>query len=345
MKTAIKSILLGSAFCATTLIASAVSAQTIRVASWLPPTNPMNQVVIPAWGEAVKKATEGRVDVEIIYGLGHPKTMWNMVEDGIVEASYSYHGYVPGRFELPQIVEQPGLGANAEAASYALWKTYDKYFKDSGEFGELKLLALFTHGPGQIHSKFEVNSVADLENKKIRIGGGVQSIIAEEFHVTPVGAPAPKVYEMMQQGVIDGAFLPAVEQRVLRLSEVTSHLTLLPEGLYMGSFSMFMDPAVFDELSEADQAAINAISGEKLSILAGKAWDESDASGIQAAKDAGVKVKQLSPDDALTKEFQTRLDPLAKHWIDAANAKGFKGQEALDYLRSEAKQYVPGRGE
>lgn len=327
------------------LSSTATLAQTIRVASWLPPTNPMNEVVIPAWGKAVSEATDGRVNVEIIYGLGHPKTMWNLVEDGIVEASYSYHGYVPGRFELPQVVEQPGLGVNAEAASYALWKTYDKYFKDSGEFGELKLLALFTHGPGQIHSKFEVTSVDDLKDKKIRIGGGVQSIIGEEFHVTPVGAPAPKVYEMMQQGVIDGAFLPAVEQKVLRLAEVTDHLTLLPEGMYMGSFSMFMDPYVFEDLSDEDQAAINAISGEKLSIMAGQAWDASDASGVAAADDAGVKVKVLMKDDALTKEFEARLANVPQTWVKIADSKGYDGQEALDYLRKEARDYAAKHGE
>ena len=340
MQTKFTSIIMGAAI----LGSSMASAQTIRVASWLPPTNPMNEMVIPAWGKAISEATGGRVDVEIVYGLGHPKTMWNLVEDGIVEASYSYHGYVPGRFELPQVVEQPGLGTNAEAASYALWETYDKYFKQSDEFKGLKLLALFTHGPGQIHSKFEVNDVADLENKKIRIGGGVQSIIAEEFHVTPVGAPAPKVYEMMQQGVIDGAFLPAVEQRVLRLSEVTDHLTILPQGLYMGSFSMFMDPYVFEELSKEDQAAINAVSGEFLSIQAGQAWDVSDASGVLSARDNGVAVKVLTEGDALTKQFESRLKNVPEHWVKTANEKGYKGQEILDYLRSQAQEYANNYG-
>lgn len=336
MRTVLKLTLASAAITAATLS----SAQTIRVASWLPPTNPINEVVIPTWAQAVNEATDGRVDVEIIYGLGHPKTMWNLVEDGIVDASYSYHGYVPGRFELPQIVEQPGLGVNAEAASYALWNTYDKYFKDSDEFGELKLLALFTHGPGQIHSKFEVNDISDLENKKIRIGGGVQSILAEELHVTPVGAPAPKVYEMMQQGVIDGAFMPTVEQKVLRLSEVTEHLTVLPEGMYMGSFSMFMDPYVFEDLSEEDQAAINAISGEKLSVIAGKAWDASDASGVDSARADGVQVKVLSKDDKLTQQFEERLSEVPQVWVEMANEKGYNGQEALDYLRQQAHQYA-----
>lgn len=326
-------------------LSSMTFAETIRVASWLPPTNPMNQVVIPAWGKAISDATDGRINVEIVYGLGHPKTMWNLVEDGIVDASYSYHGYVPGRFELPQVVEQPGLGTNAEAASYALWTTYETFFSESDEFDGLKLLALFTHGPGQIHSNFPVNSVDDLKDKKIRIGGGVQSIIAEKFHVTPVGAPAPKVYEMMQQGVIDGAFLPAVEQKVLRLSEVTKYLTIFPDGLYMGSFSMFMNPYVFEDLDKEDQKAINDASGEVLSVLAGKAWDASDAAGIESARENGVTVTTLSPNDKLVKDVQATLSDASASWIKTADDKGYNGSNALKYLRDTAHQYAAKHGE
>lgn len=322
------------------VVATSSSAETIRVASWLPPTNPMNAVVIPQWGNAISKATDGRIKVEIVYGLGHPKTMWNLVEDGIVDASYSYHGYVPGRFELPQVVEQPGLGVNAEAASYALWKTYEKFFVKSKEFAGLKLLALFTHGPGQIYSNFPIKSISDLENKKIRIGGGVQSILAEKFHVTPVGAPAPKVYEMMQQGVIDGAFLPVVEQKVLRLSEVTKDLTIFPNGLYMGSFSMFMNPDVFADLDEKDQAAINKVSGEVLSTMAGKAWDAGDLAGLISARKSGVSVNILPPDSQLVKDVNLRIADVSDTWIKTVDKEGYDGKAALSYLRETAHKYV-----
>lgn len=326
--------------CVTLLFATNLFAQTIRVASWLPPTNPMNAVVIPEWGKAISKATNGRLKVEIVYGMGHPKTMWNLVEDGIVDASYSYHGYVPGRFELPQVVEQPGLGTNAEAASYALWKTYQKYFAKSHEFDGLKLLALFTHGPGQIYSNFPINDIKDLENKKIRIGGGVQSQLAERFHITPVGAPAPKVYEMMQQGVIDGAFLPVGEMKTLRLAEVTKDLTLFPNGLYMGSFSMFMNPDVFDDLSQQDQEAINKASGEVLSVLAGKAWDAGDVAGLQSAREAGVNIHVVKPNSTLAKEVNQRIDNVAAEWVKGVDKKGFNGDAALSYLRETAMQYA-----
>lgn len=75
----------------TSLSATALADTTLRVASWLPPTHPQNAVVWPTWSKWVEEATEGRVKVEIEYGLGHPKTMFELVEDGVVDASWSYH--------------------------------------------------------------------------------------------------------------------------------------------------------------------------------------------------------------------------------------------------------------
>ena len=60
------------------------SAETImRVASWLPPTHVQNAVVWPTWGKWIEEATEGRVKLEIEYGLGHPKTLFELVQMGL----------------------------------------------------------------------------------------------------------------------------------------------------------------------------------------------------------------------------------------------------------------------
>lgn len=107
---------------------------------------------------------------------------------------------------------------------------------------------------------------------------------------------------------------------------------------------MFMDPYFFEDLSAEDQAAINAISGAELSVLAGKAWDESDTSGIEIAQEAGVNVKKLTADDMLSKAFDERLKSVPQHWIDSVDAKGYNGQEALDHLRKLAQEYSESHG-
>ncbi|MGB1091607.1 MAG: C4-dicarboxylate ABC transporter substrate-binding protein, partial [Oceanobacter sp.] len=159
--------------------------------------------------------------------------------------------------------------------------------------------------------------------------------------VTPVGAPAPKVYEMLQQGVIDGVFMPMMEQKVLRLNEVTDHVTVFPEGMYMGAFSIFINPEFLEDLSEEDREAILSVSGEKLSAMAGRAWDAGDKEGYAAAEANGVTVNQLSADSEMAKAFAKLTKGMDEEWIKSVSDRGIDAKAALAELREIARTYKP----
>ncbi|SBS33247.1 Sialic acid-binding periplasmic protein SiaP precursor [Marinomonas spartinae] len=322
--------------CGTSILASGLASAaetTLHVATWLPPTSAQNSIVWPTWKRWVEKATDGRVKVDIENFTGDPKTLFDAVEDGVYDVSFSVNTYVPGRFKLTSVAEIPGEITNAEVGSVALWKTYEKFFKPSQEFQGLKLLALFVHGPGQLNTNFPVNSLDDLIGKKMRIGGGLVNILAERLKVTPISAPAPKSYELLQQGVVDGTFLPAEQQKTLRLSEVTTNLTLFPKGLYTTAFSIFMNSDTFDSLSKKDRDAIMSVSGEKLSRLAGAAWGKADKEGILAAKENGVNVVFLTPNDAIVKKMNKVEKGIDQVWINSVSDRKVDAKAALAYFR------------
>ncbi|SEF99407.1 TRAP-type C4-dicarboxylate transport system, substrate-binding protein [Marinobacterium lutimaris] len=270
---------------------------------------------------------------------GDPGSLFNLVEDGVYDASFSYHGYLPGRFKLPQIVEQPGLGVGAESASVALWRVYNKYFSDSYEFDGLELIGMFTHGPGVLHSREPINSLSDLKGKKIRIGGGVQTEIGNRLEVTPVAAPAPKVYEMLQQGIIDGTFLPISEQKNLRLNEVAPNVTIFPGGLYLGSFSIFMNPDFLESLSAEDREAILGVSGEKLSAMAGKAWERIDAVGYKAAEEKDVHVNNIDGNSPVANSFYKAINGMKEDWVTSVSDRTDMAETAMDELWEIARDY------
>lgn len=313
---------------------------TLNVSTWLPPTHVQNEVVWPTWAKWVEEATDGRIKVNIEYTSNNPTQLFQMVEDGVTDAAFSFHGFVPGRFDLQEVVELPGLGVNAEAASAAHWRTYQKYFTDSGEHDGLELLALFAHGQGVMQTKFEVNSLDDLKGKKIRIGGGVQSEIGKRLGVTPVSAQGNKVYELMQTGVVDGAFMPVTEQKTQRLFEVAPHVTILPTGMYMGSFVMFISPDFMDSINEEDAEAIRSVSGEKLSIMAGRAWDAEDEESLKFAKEKGVQVKELTHDDPITIAYNDTMKGIDEQWLKKVEDKNVDAKAALEMLRKEAAEYA-----
>ncbi len=316
--------------------ATAAQAQTvITVGTWLSPKHPQNAQVFPQWKEQLEQASDGRLTLELEYHNGHPKAIFDLVEDGSYDAGWSFHGYIPGRFRLTALAELPGVGAGAEAASVAYWRTHEQYLAAANEHEGLKLLALFTHGPGQIHMTKAINSLADLAGKKIRVGGGIQSVLAERLGITAVPAPGSKVYEILQQGVADGVFMPIGEQATLRLAEVATHVYTMPGGMYLGSFGIFVGEEFFEELSAEDQEALLSVSGESLSKLAGSAWQANDENGLATAKAAGNSVLQLSDEDLAS--FKSLTADLDGEFIAETADTGVDAAAAMEFYRSTAR--------
>lgn len=327
-----------SAFVALTF-QPAMAQTTLQFDTWISPKHVMNAVVIKTWAANVEKATNGRVKVKVSWPpKTHPKTMFDRARKGISDVTWSFHGYTPGRFTLSKMVELPGLGATAAEASTAYWRVHQKYFEKANEHKGVKLLGLFTHGPGLIHSKKPVNGPGDLVNAKIRVGGGVMTDIAKALGVVVVSAPATKVYQILQQGVADGVFMPMETKVSLKLFEVADYSLELPGGLYMGSFFMVMNTKKFDGLSKQDQDAIMSVSGEAFSSMAGKAWADADASARKTAIAAGNTITMASM--AVQDAFYAKMNraKMEADWIAAANKKGVDGAAALAALRAEVKK-------
>ena len=335
------------AACATALLLGlgpvAASAQTtLTMSSWVGPNHPLTKDVLAAWAASVEKATNGRVKFQML--PKHPSAppgTFDAVRDGLVDVSYVTASYTPARHPLPLLAELPGAGATAEINSVAFSRVHWKYLQAANEYKGVKLLGVFTHGPGQMFlAKKPVTSVADLAGMKIRSGGGISEASAKALGASPLVKPAPESYEILSSGIADGTFFPSESIKSFNLDKVVKYATFFPGGFYCSSFGFFMNQDKWDKLSKQDQDAIMSVSGEALSRLAGKAWDAADKIGLDAMKSAGVQITEASP--ALVADVRRLTAPLAQEWIKSANAKGVDGQKAYDEFHAELKK-VAGR--
>ncbi len=333
----IRKLVLGLAIASSTLLTAseAFAEKVMRVGSWLPPKHTMNADVLPTWGKWISEVTEGRVSLKIEYPGGHPKALLDQVQDGAFDAGWTFHGYFPGRFKLTKIVELPNLGAGAEQASIAHWRINEKYLSKAGEHKGVILGALFTHGPGQIHLREPIANLSEMSGKKIRIGGGVQTDIANRMGVKGVAAPGSKVYEILSQGVADGVFMPMGEKRTLRLKEVAPFSVKFPNGMYLGSFGVFLNENFMASLSEQDRAAIMSVSGEKLSGMAGKFWEEDTVIGEKDARESGNTIVDAT--EQMLKDFEAMTADMEREWLDSVNDRGVDAGAALKELREVAQ--------
>jgi TRAP-type C4-dicarboxylate transport system substrate-binding protein len=308
---------------------------TINIVSWAPPSHSINAKVWPWWGNCIKKATGGSVTWKIEYHKGHPKLLFDRVRTGSADASWIFHGYSPGRFPLEQVVEMPGLGVNAEAASVAYWRVYQKYLAKAGEHKGTVLIGLTSHGQGVLHTRKPIRSWADVKGLKIRVPGGVGTQVIKLLGGTGVGVPAPQVYETLAQGVADGIIMPMETKKSFKLAEVAPYSLIVPGGMYYGAFAFIMNPAKLKSFTPAEQKAVMGCSGEPLSRVAGQAWDAADAAGLAFAKKSGNHIR--TADDKMTAEFYNIVSPIETKWIAEANKKGVNGAAALADMRTIAK--------
>ncbi|MEL6208254.1 MAG: TRAP transporter substrate-binding protein [Pseudomonadota bacterium] len=260
---------------------------TLTVSSWLPPSHGVNAIMFENLKTMIEEATGGAVTTEVVYGLAPPPAQMDLILDGAADLTIIFHGYQPGRFVGTKLIELPGYEGTAEAASAAYWKVHEEHLADLDEHRGVKLVALTTHGPGQMHVNKEVASLADLDGLKTRIGGGVSGDVGASLGLIGINVPAPKVYETLDSGAADAVAMPLEGRVGFKLTEVAPHLYEMPGGLYRGSFAVLMSQDAFDGLPDDLQATLDAeVFGLTASTMMGAAWDEIDRIGREATEAA-----------------------------------------------------------
>jgi TRAP-type transport system periplasmic protein len=308
---------------------------TLTASSWLPPTHTLS-VTQAKWCSEVAKATSDRVKCNILpKAVSAPPGTFDAVRDGLADISYTVHGYTPGRFVLGQMAEFPFLGDNSEATSVAYQKIYDKHLGKLNEHKGVKVLSVFTHGPGAIfNSKRAIASSADLQGLKFRVGGGMVNEVGKVLGMNVTLKPAPESYELMSSGVMDGVLFPSESIESFRLDKLVKHRTTFPGGLYNTSFVFMMNEAAWNKIGKDDQAAITKLSGEAAARMFGRGWDGVDRRGVAIMQ--ANNVVSTTANAAFLKEVKDKVSSLESKWFKDAAAKGLtNGDQVLKEFRAE----------
>jgi len=308
---------------------SAAFAQTVlTVSSWLPPTHTAS-VSQQKWCEALEKEAKGTIKCNILpKGVVAAPGTFDAVRDGLADISYTVDGYTPGRFVFTQVAEFPFLGDSAETTSVAYNRIYQKHFAPAGEHRGVKVLGVFTHGPGVIfNSKKPVNSSADAASLKFRIGGGNINELSKAMGWNTTLKAAPESYELLSTGVMDGTFFPDESIASFKLNMI-KHATTFPGGLYNTSFVFMMNQDKYRSLTAEQKAAVDKLSGEYVARLFGQGWDALDKASRDGAQ-TQQGVQRIRASDAFVNEVKAKQAGLEDKWAAAAEAKGLKNAKAV----------------
>ena len=301
---------------------------TLRLHQFLPAqANVPANILIP-WTERVETASGGRIAIQHFPAMqmgGAPSELADQVIDGVADIVWTVAGYTPGRFPRAEVMELPFFmnAYDTEAASRAYWQLAEEMMMDA-DFAEMKILGLWVHGPGIIHTSEPVREIADLRGVKLRAPTRTTNTLFGDLGATPVGMPVPAVPENLSRGVIDGAVIPWEVTGALRIPElVANHTEFGDAALYTTAFIFAMNRDRYESLPEDLRAVMDAHSGLEFSGFAGRQMQIDDGPARQVAVDLGNTIITLGPDEVA--EWKEASRPTVEAWIAEMDDHGLDG--------------------
>jgi TRAP-type C4-dicarboxylate transport system substrate-binding protein len=311
---------------------------TITMSSWVPPSHTLTETQ-KEWCALIEQRSGNKVKCQQLpRAVTAPPGTFDAVRNGLVDLSFTVHGYTPGRFATTQFAEVPFLGDSSEITSVAFQRMYQKNPAIAEEHKGVKVIAVFTHGPGIVlNAKKPVTKLEDMTGLKWRVGGGMVNEITKALGMNATLKPAPESYELLSTGVMDGTLFPAESVEGFKIDKVIKYATTFPGGLYNTSFVFMMNPAKYDSLPADVKKIVDDISGEFAARMLGRGWDKVDRRGMAFMQAAGVQFTKA--DATFVKAVQDKTAPLEDKWAAEAEKKGLKNaKKVLADYRAEIKK-------
>jgi TRAP-type C4-dicarboxylate transport system substrate-binding protein len=286
-----------------------------------------HSVLAAEWAKEIEKRTNGKVVITVHHGgtLTPGDKIYDGVIRGISDVGMSVCGYTRGRFPLTEVIELP-LGYKSGWAATRLIRDYYAKFKPK-EFDDTRLMFLFAHGPGLIHTKRPVNKLEDLKGMKIRAFGAVTKLVTA-LGGAPVSMPMGETYDSLSRGVVEGSVAPYEALQGWKWGEVVKYSTEAPGMAYSSAFFVAMNKAKWNSLPPDVQKVIEQVNME-WTEKHGKGWDEIDKAGKDYALKLGNKIITLSVDE--NRRWERAVKPLYDEYVKSMKDKGLPGAEALKF--------------
>ncbi|WMD22931.1 TRAP transporter substrate-binding protein [Achromobacter seleniivolatilans] len=306
------------------LCALSVQAQTVRLtmSHFLGPQSFFQVDLLEPWARELERKTGGRVQVDVLNAsspLGNVRKQASQVKDGVVDIALGLRGAEGDRFSRSSIVELPFVVTDAGSGSKALWKLFqDGVIAD--EYRDFKVLALFVHNPGLIHTKATlVTELADLKGLRLRVPNATVAAALKHVGAVPKLLQPDEIIPALRTNQLDGIVTNWGTPIAGFNDEMTRH-TAVP--FYASAFFIVMNKARYESLPSDIRRAVDELSGDALVAQFGPLWNKWDQPFQQGAQAPGRVV--LRPDTALLQRWRSGLQPVSDAHLAKLESLGFK---------------------
>lgn len=308
--------------------AGAVSAQELRLHTFVPPVHVIYREVLTPWAADLAKATNGEVKVTMYPSMqlgGKPPELFRQAVDGVADLVFTLPGYTSPAFPRVGIIELPGLKEDGLAATNMMWDLLDPYLLP--EFQGTKVIALWGAEDAGLMSRGKAfRSMDELKGLRMRSPSAAQAKQLQYMGAVPIAAPITEVYPGLERGTMDGAMVPFTTILDFRLGEVAKGFTISGPIFGRSVFLVAMNQKKYDSLSASARAAIDKLSGRQLSL---KATDVYIKRAEQAVASVRGKADVVTLSQAEQQRISKALRPIIDEWVKEMEGKGVPARDML----------------
>lgn len=303
---------------------------TLRFSHFLGPDSFFQNDVVDPFARELEERTNRRVKVESFAAdteFGRPTAQATQVEDGTIDIALGLRGAEGERFPGTSVIELPFLVPDAKSGSLALWDLYESG-PLAGEYEDFKLLALFVHDPGLIHTAGKrVVFPQDIQGLALRSPNRTVSAALDHLGAEPVVLQVDEVMNAVQDGRIEGIVTNWGNPLQGFNDYMKNHTDL---RFYTSAFFIVMNKDRYDSLPDDVQAAIDEMTGEVLVSRLGNLWAEW-AAPVRAGAE-GPDHQLIVPDAEAMAAWREALEPVTDQYLGDLSAVFPEAREAYGLL-------------
>jgi TRAP-type C4-dicarboxylate transport system substrate-binding protein len=311
----------------------APAATTIKIATVAPDGTAWMKEMRAA-GDAIKKGTDGRVELKFYPGgvMGDNATVLRKIKIGQLQGSAFTGGEASVITKDAEIYTVPFLFRSQDEVDKVRAKV-DPLVKDAVRKTGFELLGLSGGGFAYLMSTKDIRTRDDLKNAKVWVpqGDEIAELTFKTAGVTPIPLPLSDVYTSLQTGLIDTAANTDAGAIAFQWHTKIKHVVDMPVIYVVGE--VLVDGKTFDSLGAADQKIVSDEFAAGFARLE-KINRSDNASAREALKAQGITF--FSPDAAERKRWEGVGAETYKQ-LTEQHAFSPDLQKALDAALAEAR--------
>lgn len=309
-----------------------------KLGHFVPPQHPFSRW-LEEWTKLVAEKSKGQLNITILPGgqMGPGQRYYELARTGQADVTWIVHGFTPGVFPLTEISNMPYLFGSGEIGSKVMNEWELRKLLEPEHKG-VKVLLLFTHQPGNIHSaRKPIRTVADIRGMRLRFPSSVVRDLIKELGGNPVLIPSPEIVENMQKGTLDGAFIDyGGAGLAFRMGPVTKYTT--ETYMYVTSFGLIANEKSFEALTpELKKIVAETIEEKGGGGEAGRRFDSIDGPGKEAMVKAGTEILKFSAEE--DKKMRAAAAKITAQIISDMDKKGMPASAVYKMMQDLAKKH------